>query len=440
LALASASPAHAASPRLSSVDSPASAVQAGHEVRVVAHAKDVDICELRLTAAGGEPLDSALHHTGRADIVWHWMVPDDAGTATWNGDVRCWEHESDLGSPAADGQTAVRVEVAGKAGAAPALVAPGTLVAELRHDKSFLEAAALPLQVLASIVAIITLPLLLGTFNFTRRHARSERSAEMFQRLNSRDYLDNWSRQFKYLRVADEADCIARIRLYEDVPTGNDPLFPADKNDPKALSINSIVATTNFLEEAAILFNAKALDKNLITRGFGDHLIDSYVELWWWIHWRRRGSPAAAKALRPADDESGSFIEYERMVCDMLRRKRESADSLEKRCKRVKVGALCLPQSDAPTDAEWRQCAQLSVLIGSAVKQRGAYPVGDALGLRRNECTRENPTTICLPPLTEITSKDWLVTCRKYEWLAHGIDRVREQGADIAGALAKLGR
>ena len=59
---------------------------------------------------------------------------------------------------------------------------------------------------------------------------------------------------------------------------------------------------------------------------------------------------------------------------------------------------------------------QLSVLIGAAIAERN---------------------TICLPPLTEIMSRDWLDTCRAYEWLARGVDRLREHGKDVDALIVK---
>jgi hypothetical protein len=440
LALATAAPAHAASPQLGPISSPGT-VKAGQDVRLVAHASDVEVCELRL---GGPPattpLDVTLHHEGDKDLIWSWHVPDDAGPATWTGDVSCWQKESDLGVPAADARQPVTIAVQGTPGNAAALADPGTLVSELRDQRTLWEKASPPLQVAASVVAIVTLPLLLLTFAFTRRHARSERSAAMFERLNSRDYLDKWSRQYSYLRVADEAQCVDHIRRYDAVATGNDPLFTGRIGDP-TLSFNDIAATTNFLEEAAILFNAKALDKNLVTRGFGDHLIDAYVQLWWWIQWRRNGRPAAARPLRPQPDESSYFVEFENMVRDILRRKGETRQELETRCKRtIKVRAICLPTGQSPTPQDWKASAKLSKAVGEALSK---HRLDDIIGsLDPAGGVDDAPEkTICIPSLADLLSERWLIICRDHVRLARRIDRNRKESADeaIVDALAKLG-
>jgi hypothetical protein len=199
-------------------------------------------------------------------------------------------------------------------------IEPDSLAVATRDDetdaRSGLERAADWAQI--GMLAATVVAVLVAWFQIqgAKRQGRSQRTGQVFDRLNNRDFHIRWSKILTFLKVDGEEECLGRIRREVRVPTGNDPLLPLEGSD--SVVLNDIQAAHGLFEEAALLFNDHTLEQDTVIRAFGDSIADAYLSSWWWIHYQRecRDRSIAARWVRKR--EATAYSEWERMVRTMI--------------------------------------------------------------------------------------------------------------------------
>jgi hypothetical protein len=300
-------------------------------------------------------------------LMWTWRVPDAAGDARWRGSVGCWSDGGDAGREPADVERPFAIEVEGSPGGAPALVAPGTLTVQATgidptDARPRLEKWADIAQILTFGATALGLLAVWWQIRLARSQARSERMGQMFDRLNNAEFKALWSKVLAYLGVDDEAACVERIRLEEQVATGNDPLLRGDH----PVALNDILTAHDAYEEAGLLFNEGTLDRATMIRAVGQSLISSCLAGWWWINYNRSADPLAARWVRKR--RFGAYAEWERMVKTMVAHNLTPRADLENEWQLSRVRVICLPRCKDPTLTQWREAGRLSKAIGDVLR------------------------------------------------------------------------
>jgi hypothetical protein len=462
-------------PTLSEPEAP-STLRPGRPARVAAHATRAEACQLRVSGAAVGTVDP-----GRAEtIAWTWTVPDDARSASWNGSVACWSEADDVGRERPDVESRpFTIEVEGAPGGRSPLIEPGSLAVGVSDEETdarpWLERAADWGQLGTLIVTAVGLFAVRQQIRLAISQARFEQTAYAFDRLNNAEFKALWSKVLMFLRVRGEAECIDRIRQEVRVATGNDPLLRGDQ----AVVLNDVLAAHDTFEEAALLFNDRTLDQTSVIRGFGESISNAYVDSWWWIQYQReaRGDAAAARWVQKR--RRIVYAEWERMVRTMLAESTVPRANRQAEWRASTVRAICLPERDEATHAEWREAGDLSAAVGEAMRQAGADGLEDFLkaqvpGHEIPEPFTPVDRTIVIPPwpdLLPLPSRSrrtvaaaaawwdrrneeyggsplgyrlvrldqWVDTCQRYQEIAWRLDLCRDKltDKDLIGRLRK---
>ena len=296
-------------------------------------------------------------------------MPTDARAARWQGGVGCWSNEGDAGREGPDDEHPFEVTLEGSPTGALSLIEPDTLTAAVSDEevdaRPWLERWADIAQILTLFVTALGLWAVGRQIRMARGQARSERTGQVFDRLNNAEFKALWSKALTFLRVDDEAVCVERIRLGVAVATGNDPLLRGDNS----VALNDILTAHDAYEEAALLFNERTLEQETMIRAFGERIIYSCVASWWWIHYGRAAQDQAPAARWVRKRRLSAYAEWERMVKTMMASSPVSAEEREKEWQASRVRVICLPLSDKPTLAQWREAAGLSKAIGDVLRR-----------------------------------------------------------------------
>ena len=307
----------------------------------------------------------------------------------------------------------------------------------------------------------------------TRRQGRSQRTGQVFDRLNNAEFKALWSKVMTFVRVKGEVECIDRIRQEVRVATGNDALLRGDH----AVVLNDVLAAHDTFEEAALLFNERTLERASVVRAFGDSISNAYVDSWWWIHYQReaRGDAAAARWVQKR--KRIAYAEWERMARTMLAESTVPWENRRAGWEKSTVRAICLPRGDEATLVEWREAGDLSAAVGDALRAAGADGLDDFLkaqvpGHRVPEPFVPVNRTIVIPPwpdLLPLPSRSrraaaaagawwdrrneeyggsslgyrlvrldrWVATCQRYQEIAWRLDvcRLARTDKDLTGTL-----
>jgi hypothetical protein len=290
-------------------------------------------------------------------------------------------------------------------------IEPDSLAVATRDDetdaRSGLERAADWAQI--GMLAATVVAVLVAWFQIqgAKRQGRSQRTGQVFDRLNNRDFHIRWSKILTFLKVDGEEECLGRIRREVRVPTGNDPLLPLEGSD--SVVLNDIQAAHGLFEEAALLFNDHTLEQDTVIRAFGDSIADAYLSSWWWIHYQRecRDRSIAARWVRKR--EATAYSEWERMVRTMIDQSPASRADFEAAWGPSPVRAICLPLDDEATDGEWVAAGLLSAAVGKMLRRpRGDHDLEDFLrpqfAPRRHISEPFTPVdrTVLIPPWPEL--------------------------------------
>jgi hypothetical protein len=393
-------------------------VEHGGAAHVEAEPRQLDVCQLRLRHAGTRPVTATIRPGSASEVDWTWRVPAQARSATWDGAVRCWQELIGFGRGAPDLRQRFAVEVRGRRHGTLAIAAPGTMVTRLSDrsadTRASLEKWADWAQLVTAIAALVAIAFGLIPYLHARREAKRAESATIFDRLNSPEFVGRWSRILAFLRVADEAECVERIRRADAVPTGNHPLLPG-RGGMESATLNDIVAAHNFFEETALRFNDGNLAQHLVSRGFAEIVNFACFNSWWWMHYTRRGHVAAQVPRRPR--EADELAEWEWMVRRMLRQSGTSRRDLAGAGPPVR--AICLPLTEDDAEVgDWAACGRLSRAVGDVM--RGAGEEKDEDGAKRLRTVLETMEpdlgtaalpdaparkTILIPPLPGLVTK-----------------------------------
>lgn len=430
------------------------------------------VCRLTLTPVRGTGPSTVELGSAEA-IVWRWLVPAAPGRGTARGTVRCWEDQADVGA-FPDAMRAFEIEVRGR-GALRNVVARRSLSAALRADRSeLLDDLANAAQTIGAVVGVITLLFIAKTLRVTRQEARAERTTQLFERYNNRDFMRAWSQVLGFLSVENEAQCVDRIRRIEAVPTGNDRLLTAALDLPaqspaeratraatrvrrtdvdEATSLNDVKAFVHFFEEAALLFNERTVEPSLMARSFGPAIVLAFSQCWWWICYSRGGSIVAARLKESRDHETETYAELERAV-GVLVSWRPELEGDRPGGQEANVRALCLPDrlGDDATPQEWRQCERLSLAVGQVLRRSDGFTAlssllaalpGAVADPVRSEAVGR---TLCLPPWGEMARRPGRrahLKCQLGAWLdarrrRRGLDWLRRRGLEMTRADSRV--
>lgn len=344
-----------------------------------------------------------------ATITWTWRVPEDARDESWDGSVACWRLAGDVGRERADIERSFEVAVDGARDGALEIIEPDTLTVELSPDdetdaRPSLERWADMAQLGTLLATALGLLAVRRQISLARSHSRSERTGQVFDRLNNAEFKALWSKVLTFLHVGGEAECVERIRQEVRVATGNEPLLRGEHK----VVLNDVLAAHDAHEEAGLLFNDRTIDQRTVIRAFGESVANAYVDSWWWIQYQReaRGDPAPARWV--GKRKAIVYAEWERMVSTMLAHSPVPRADRDEEWQGTTVRAICLPGRDGATPAEWREAGVLSAAVGRVLRRpQGAGDLEDFL--KAQDPGRDLPEpfvpvhrTILIPPWPDL--------------------------------------
>ncbi len=385
--------AGAADPPRLSVGAPPDVLRPGDTALVVAEVEGVAVCRLDLTPSGASAVRSSLVTASGANAIsWTWRVPATTGSGTWSGDVGCWKDRKAEG--VAPYKEALGGSVNGVAGRALDLVEDDAVAvsSKFADPRSGVEKGADWAQIVTAALGIPGLAFIGLTLVMTRRQMRAERTAQVLERYNTREFLDAWSAVQRFLYAPHEKACVERIRRAESASSSRASLLDEDRalNQPTEAMVATarvvrpaadtvtgasqagLMSAANFYEETGALFNRREIDDTLVIRSFGQATAQALEAVWWWIGYQRDGRsvPVAPRLARRHETET--YAEWERMVRKVLRKRPELRSRRMNRPGRNDVvRAICIPYErgrDA-SEGEWERCGDLSDAVGTVLRQ-----------------------------------------------------------------------
>jgi hypothetical protein len=224
---------------------------------------------------------------------------------------------------------------------------------------------------LAQIVTAISVPLLVVQISRTRHEGRAERTRAFQERYFDPGFQDSASVTIAFLTVVDAADCVEKIRAWEQRLHAGEKCLPRTPPRrawaaPRA-SVSDVEHVFGFFEDFATAFNRGDLAKGVVLDSFSTIPTQILTTGWWYVCWRRGGK------LLGEDEVWGQF---ERMVKEL----RERQPSLLGMRPEPSVRVLCLPRDAEDADAEtWRRSRELSTALSRHADSLDA--LCDELGL-----------------------------------------------------------
>jgi hypothetical protein len=322
---------------------------------------------------------SAARLKGASDVLWGWAVPVDVRRSLWRIQVRCWQNSSaDLTSSADVIPLHQSVNVLGGQHGPTAIIDRRGIALAISQGRvtraddgpKWTEVA----QVIITGVGVALTLVGLGfvyrqlrtaaeQLKLTREQGLSERTARLVERYQSRDFLEREPRaRHGFLAATKPRGMIARIRVWEEVPSGDSHLNVPDmalsqaRTAPTLIDVQSVL---NFHEEMGVLFNANRIDRMELARHFATVIVNAFETSWWWIQWQRENRLTSANPGHPNNDETETYAEWHRMVLEIVRirpdlrpRRREDED----------VAIVCVPERDA-SPAAWERLEALSASL-----------------------------------------------------------------------------
>lgn len=225
-----------------------------------------------------------------------------------------------------------------------------------------------------------------------REQARGERTAQLFERWRTIEFIEILSRIGPgYLRVNSVDACFARIRAWELAPHGRSKLVVEENWRWPRAKLSEVLHVVNFCEEIGVLYNTKSVAPDQLQRQLGRTLVEEFDHSWWWIHWMRSNRLTPLVAGEPRGHEDESFAEWQRMVEAIERSASRSV------AQHRDVWILCLPGSKG---TDWPRHRKLSRDLTEAAQDLGRLEaaVPERAEARIVDSKRLNPRVICIPP------------------------------------------
>jgi hypothetical protein len=358
-------------------------IRPGRRIEVHLRASGLGLCVLQLKDR--RSFSSAARLEGVSDVRWSWVVPANAMRSRWRVDVRCWQNSTADPDTSADTTPAHQslTVLGGRHGSASIVDHRGIAVAISQARLTPADGGPKWTEIAQVIITGMGVALTLVGLWFvyrqlrtaaeqlklTREQGLSERTARLVERYQSREFLEMEPRvRHGFLATKKPRGMIARIRVWEEVPSGDSKLSLPDlgmshaRTAPTLIDVQSVL---NFHEEMGVLFNARRIDRLELVRHFATVIVNAFETSWWWIQWQRENRLTSASPGHPNDDEIETYAEWHRMVLEIIRIR---PDLRPRRMGDEEVAIVCVPERNASPDA-WERYGALSASLSRPLSE-----------------------------------------------------------------------
>jgi len=258
-----------------------------------------------------------------------------------------------------------------------------------------------------------------------RNDALNAQTRAFEQRYTSSEFVGQSSLVIAFLIAVDAADCVNRIRAYENRRHAAEPCLPRARSHPNGPnpSVLDVQWAFSFFEQFATAYNLGQLDRATVHRGFCVEPLQLLTDGWWYVSWVRDGELATGDAV--------VFGQLQEMVLAIVEAVPELALSFQVA---PPIRVLCLPQATArdgavPRDA-WTRAQRISRLLD----EKGGDLAGvlaelharvAASGHTRPSSWRWRVLVIA-PRVSTRPSTAWSNRTRRAEQIAGLLDRLAE--------------
>jgi hypothetical protein len=293
------------------------------------------------------------------------------------------------------------IDVRGGRTGAPA-IAPQGLAPTLEpgpreSDPKWTEKGQFVVAVFGFGLTLLGLYLVWRQLRATYEQGLADRTAQLVERYQRHDFLAMWSRvAYGYLAADDLAECMQRIRAWDEAPHGGSKLKVRTAVRRPAPTLSEVTYAANFHEEIGVLHNTNKVSGDQLMRHFSTPFVRAFDIAWWWIQVQRGSKLAAADPDKSKGHETETYVEWQRMVRSIVAARPEVAPQ-----PRSDVWVICRPTEVAQPRwkhllrrPEWRRHQRLSENL---TRPLGAV---DALIARLPAAPldRDTPNVVCVAP------------------------------------------